>query len=162
MERRTAIATAGGANLGLAAVVAALAVNAGAISSKASADGPGTFEPAAEQSTTSAPVTTLPEVTTVYVDENGNIVDPPGAEAPRGTVAPSPSQGSSTATAPSVPAAAVVPDAGSQRYAAENDSESGGYDDEYDDEYDDGYDDEHDDEHDDDESHEYEGHDDDD
>lgn len=79
MERRTAIATAGGATLGLAAVVAALAVNAGAISSSNDpAAGPGSFDPVAAETTSPETVTTLPEVTTLYVDENGNIVDAPG------------------------------------------------------------------------------------
>jgi hypothetical protein len=142
MERRTAIATAGGATLGLAAIVAVLAVNAGAMSSSVDpAEGPGSFEPVSEQTTTSESVTTLPEVTTVYVDENGNIVEPPGAAVPApsagaGTAAaPSGSGGSATPSAPATTTAPTV--AATPRYADD--------DDEY--EY---------------EEHEYEGHDDDD
>ncbi|MEZ5238278.1 MAG: hypothetical protein R2716_04830 [Microthrixaceae bacterium] len=116
MERRTAIATAGGATLGLAAVVAAVAVNVGASPPEENPEGPGSFEPVSEQTTTSVTSTTLPEVTTVYVDENGNIVGPPGAPVPAQPAAqpanppsdpqPAPSAGSNV---PATPAGAASP-----------------------------------------------------
>lgn len=75
MDRNTTLGIAGGITLALAAAATAIGVNLGIMSTSGATQGPGTFQPtAAVMSDVTAPAD--PGSVTLFVDENGNPIDP--------------------------------------------------------------------------------------
>jgi hypothetical protein len=107
MERRTTLGIAGGLTLAAAAAAAVIGVNLGLMSDTSASTGPGTFEPAAVVSNTTAPPTTE-QVVTIYVDQNGNPIDPSAVSTT--TAAPAPSGVTTSPTVSPSPAPYVDDD----------------------------------------------------